>query len=398
MQNCFGMFVHFGLYASLGYHEQALARRALDRAEYEHLTESFAPERGTPEEWVLLAKRAGMKYLCFTAKHHDGFCLWDTETTDYSVMHTPCGRDLVGELADACRRHGVALSIYYSNPDWHHPNAYTPLSSHQWRSVSPESADREAYLAYVKAQITELLSNYGEIYSLFWDIPPGFEDPSINELVRRLQPGILINDRGYDAGDFSTPERVIPAGTRFSRMTEACQSVGSLSWGYRENEDYYSVRYLTSSIDHVMAMGGSSLLNVGPMANGHIPETAAEIVSRVGAWYAKTEGVLEGNDADPFPYQVSVDDPFDAFQKNGKTYLHFYDGVRSSAIAIKNYPNVPRRVRLMNTGKELPCAAERLPEFFNGKTGVAETVYLHIWNIPADALCDEPIVVEIAWK
>ena len=397
MQNCFGMFVHFGLYASLGYHEQALARRALDRAEYEHLTESFAPERGTPEEWVLLAKRAGMKYLCFTAKHHDGFCLWDTETTDYSVMHTPCGRDLVGELADACRRHGVALSIYYSNPDWHHPNAYNPLSSHQWRSVSPESADREAYLAYVKAQITELLSNYGEIYSLFWDIPPGFEDPSINELVRRLQPGILINDRGYDAGDFSTPERVIPAGTRFSRMTEACQSVGSLSWGYRENEDYYSVRYLTSSIDHVMAMGGSYLLNVGPMANGHIPETAAEIVSRVGAWYAKTEGVLEGNDADPFPYKVSVDDPFDTFQKNGKTYLHFYSGLSCRTLTLLSSPGVPREVRLQNDGRQLGVRYASLPRPFDEETGRETGPYVSITDVPVDDLSGEPIMLEIAW-
>lgn len=397
MQNRFGMFVHFGLYASLGYHEQALARLDLDHGDYERLRERFSPELGTPEEWVLLAKNAGMKYLCFTAKHHDGFCLWDTETTDYNVMNTPCARDLLAELADACHRHGVALSIYYSNPDWHHPNAYNPLSSHQWKSVSPEHADREAYLAYVRAQITELMTRYGEIYSLFWDIPPRFEDKSMNELVRRLQPKILINDRGYDKGDFSTPEREIPSGTRFTRMTEACQSVGAVSWGYRENEDYYSVGYLTASIDHVMAMGGSYLLNVGPMANGHIPKTAAEIVARIGEWYAKTEGVLEGNEADPFVYKLSVDDPFDAFRKAGKTYLHFYRGLSCRTLTLLSSPGTPRGVRLQNDGRSLGIRYARLPRPFDEATGRESGPYVSITDIPVDDFAGEPLMLEITW-
>ena len=397
MLNRFGMFVHFGLYASLGYHEQALARQSLDRNAYERLRESFCPDRGAPEEWVLLAKRAGMKYLCFTTKHHDGFCLWDTKTTDYGVMHTPYGRDLLAELADACRRHGVKLSLYYSNPDWHHPNAYNALSSHQWRSVSPELADREAYLAYVRAQITELLTGYGEIYSLFWDIPPQFEDRSMNELVRRLQPGIVINDRGYDEGDFSTPEREIPQGSRFTKMTEACQSVGAVSWGYRENEDYYSVRYLTSSIDHVMAMGGSYLLNVGPMANGHISAPAVEIVERVGEWYRRTEGVLEGNEADPFSYQVSVDDPFDAFVKDGKTYLHFYRGLSCRTLTLLTSPGTPRAVRLQNDGRMLGIRVGCLPRPFDEKTGRELGPFVSITDIPVDAYSGEPIMLEILW-
>ena len=397
MQNRFGLFVHFGLYAALGYHEQALARLDLDHAEYERLADRFSPLVGTPEQWVLLAKRAGMKYICFTAKHHDGFCLWDTKTTAYNVMHTPCGRDLLAELAAACRSHGVALSIYYSNPDWHHPNAYNHLSSHQWKSKSPESADREAYLAYVKAQITELLSGYGEIYSLFWDIPPMFEDRSLNALVRRLQPGILVNDRGYDEGDFSTPERTIPQGSRFTRMTEACQSVGAQSWGYRENEDYFSTRDLISSIDHVMAMGGSYLLNVGPMPNGEIPADAAEIVERIGDWYRRTEGVLEENEADPFSYALAVDDRYDAFVKNGKTYLHFYAGLSCRTLTFLSAPGCPRSARLQNDGRSLGLRYACLPRPFDSETGRETGPLVSITDIPVDDYPSEPIMIEIEW-
>lgn len=231
MKNRFGMFIHWGIYALYADHEQVLARRNLDNAAYERRMAEFNPVRYDPEEWVKLAKDAGMRYICFTAKHHDGFCMWDTRETAYNIMNTPYGRDVLKLLSDACRKHGMALSLYYSNPDWHEPSAYNPLSTHQWKSIDPSKGDSEKYRAFVKAQLTELLTNYGPIYTLFWDIPPRYEDPSLNALARRLQPGILINDRGYDAGDFSTPERSVPEGSRFERMTEACDSVGEQSWG-----------------------------------------------------------------------------------------------------------------------------------------------------------------------
>ena len=122
-------------------------------------------------------------------------------------MNTPYGKDVLKMLAAACQKHGMLLSIYYSNPDWHHPNAYNPNSTHQWKAKNKENADTVEYRKFVKAQVTELLTNYGRIYSFFWDIPPHIEDSSINALVRKLQPEIFINDRGWDKGDFSTPER-----------------------------------------------------------------------------------------------------------------------------------------------------------------------------------------------
>jgi len=397
-ENKLGMFIHWGIYALTALQEQAIVRYDLDREEYESLRQKFDPQRYDPEKWVLLAKEAGMKYICFTTKHHDGFCMWDTKYSDYNVMNTPYGKDVLKMLADACHKHGMLLSLYYSNPDWHHEYGYNPASSHQWRSVQTERVDLETYREYIKNQVTELLTNYGPIYTFFWDIPPKIEDPSMNQLVRRLQPGIYINNRGWDEGDFSTPEREYKAteGTRFTRMTEACNSVGQQSWGYRENEDFYSIRHLTTSIDRIMSMGGSYLLNVGPSAEGEITPEYAERIRRVGDWYRRMEGCLECTEEDTFFYE-SRHNRYIANKKNGKTYLHFYEGLISSSVALKGYPRLPRRVRLMNTGRDLAFKIEVLPEFFNGKTGKAEVEFLHITGIPIDDLLAEPIVLEIEW-
>ena len=397
-ENKLGMFIHWGFYSMTGLHEQAFARYNLDRESYEALQHQFNPVKYDPEKWVLLAKEAGMKYICFTAKHHDGFCMWDTKYTDYSIMHTPYGKDVLKMLADACHKHGMLLSLYYSNPDWHHEYGYNPASTHQWKAVQTEKADTVLYREYIKNQITELLTNYGPIYTLFWDIPTHIEDPSLNELVRKLQPGILINDRGWDAGDFSTPEREYETmeGSRFTRMTEACNSVGQQSWGYREQEDFYSIRHLTTSIDRIMSMGGSYLLNVGPSAEGEVTEAYAQRIRKVGDWYNRMEGCLESAEADEFPYTANPGSCI-ATRKNGKTYLHFYESIISTAVVLKTYPNSPKSVRLMNTGKQLPFKEEILPEFFNGETGIAENAFLHIWDIPIDDLPREPIVLEIEW-
>ncbi len=397
-ENKFGMFIHWGLYAQLGLHEQAIARYDLSHAEYDKLVSTFDPVHYDPEEWVSLAKSAGMQYICFTAKHHDGFCMWDTKYTDYNIMHTPYAKDVLRMLADACQKHGMKLSLYYSNPDWHHKYGYNPASSHQWKSVQFDHPNIEAYKTYIKDQITELLTSYGPIYTFFWDIPPRMEDSSMNALIRKLQPGILINNRGWDAGDFSTPEREYEAaeGKYFTRMTEACNSLGEQSWGYRENEDFYSLRHLTTSIDRIMAMGGSYLLNVGPDGTGRIPKEQAERLMKIGDWYTRMGGCLESAEPDPFDYAIKNNE-YIATRKNGKTYLHFYNGLLSSAVALASYPAIPSRVRSMNTGEELPFSVTALPEFFNGNTGKADQKFLHIRKIPVDTLSNEPIVLEITW-
>ena len=394
--NKFGMFIHWGIYAQTGLHEQALARYDIPFAEYDKLVETFNPTEYDPEEWVLLAKKAGMQYICFTAKHHDGFCMWDTKYTDYNVMNTPYKKDVLKMLADACARHGMRLSLYYSNPDWHHENAYNPYSTHQWKSRYPEKTDLVKYREYVKNQLRELLTRYGKIYTLFWDIPSHVLDESMNAFVRSLQPDILINDRGWDKGDFSTPERDVPDGERFERMTEACQSVGEQAWGYRTDEDYFSVRFLTQSIDKIMAMGGSYLLNVGPMPNGKISQRARDVLERVGDWYVRMGGVLENHE--PYPQIIRLQHtPCIATVKDGKTYLHLYEGVISSSINFEVAPAFPpKAAKLVNDGRALGVRFGLLPGW-GGAHGRANGPFLSITNIPCDEFENEPLVIELDW-
>ena len=395
-ENKLGMFIHWGIYSLIGVHEQVFAKLDIPRDEYEALADRFDPVDYDPEGWVLLAKEAGMKYICFTAKHHDGFCMWDTKYTDYSIMNTPYGKDVLAMLAEACRKHGMLLSIYYSNPDWHHPDAYNPASTHQYKAIKNGGNCIENYVTYIKNQVTELLTGYGPIYTFFWDIPPHIYDPSLNELVRRLQPGIYINNRGWDEGDFSTPEREEQKceGARFEKMTEACNSVGEHSWGYRTNEDFYSIRYLTSAIDRIMAMGGSYLLNVGPDARGAITEEYAARIRRIGDWYNRMEGALECHEPDTSGCRV-LDNECITTQKGGKSYLHFFSGTKSGGVCIKDAPCVPKRVRLLNTGKELVAAMEKMPHCHNADGTVFEV--LHISGIPIDDLASEAVVIEIEW-
>ena len=397
MQNRFGLFIHWGLYAIPAVHEQVLARGDWNHDDYEALMHRFDPIRYDPEAWVRMARDCGMSYLCFTTKHHDGFCMWDTGQTDYNIMNTPYGKDVLKLLADACHKYGMKLSLYYSNPDWHHPNAYNALSTHQWKAKYPELTDMDAYIAFVKAQVTELLTNYGEIYTFFWDIPPHIEDKSINELVRALQPNILINNRGFDAGDFATPERSVPDGDRFPTMTEACQSVGENSWGYRAEEDYFSARHLMQSIDKIMAMGGSYLLNVGPMADGTIPTRSEQLLCRIGTWYNRTQIALENTAPAARTYSLSGGMPYIAVEKNGVTYFHFYRGLNSTAVTLldDDIPT-PCRAVLLNSGEALPIRHGTLPSKVDADT-VARKQYYSIREIPVDEYPAEPLIIAVEW-
>lgn len=391
------MFIHWGIYALTEYSEQAFARLDYSREQYEALMAKFNPSKYNPEEWVILAKEAGMKYICFTTKHHDGFCMWDTKYTDYNIMHTPYGKDVLKMLADACRKHDMLLSLYYSNPDWNHEHGYNSASTHQWKAKQNENADFENYRNYIKNQVTELLTNYGPIYTFFWDISPQVYDPSMNELLRKLQPNMYINDRGFDKGDFSTPERIYGNDYKgaFTSMTEACDSVGVQSWGYRKKEDFASIRYLTTSIDYYMAHGASYLLNVGPNAEGVITEEYASKIREVGRWYQQMESCLECHEEDTFDYGF-ISDKCIITKKNEKTYFHFYEGLRSSAVVIENIPSLPKQIRLLNRNEILPFGLDALPVYFDDK-GVAIT-YLHISDIPVDTLSNEAIVLEIDWN
>ena len=388
-----GMFVHWGIYSVHGFHEQERLRRSVPRAEYEKAMACFTAERYDADAFVDVAASAGAEYIVITAKHHDGFCMWDTQTTDFKVTNTPARRDVLKELADACRRRGMKLGFYYSNPDWHHPNAYNPKSTHQ---VPPEAGDKPdlaAYREYVKAQVRELLTGYGEIVCFFWDIPTNVDAPEMNALVRSLQPGIMVNNRGWsDDWDYSTPERSALANAEFTRFTEASDSVCAQSWGFRDGEDYRTVGYLTRAIDRTLAKGGNYLLNVGPKADGTIPAEARRIMAAVGRWYAKTRESFRGTRlVDGLARRLTTTDRGDAF------YVHFDAGLGSRGFSLAPYAEPPEKIVLLNTGEELKWRVESLPKEFVG-FGKEQPKSLHVLDVPADELANECVVVKVVRK
>ena len=389
----FGLFIHWGIYALTEWHEQAQMRARIPREEYERLPERFRPSHFDPEAWVLAAKDAGMRYLCFTTKHHDGFCMWDTHQTDYKVTNTPYGRDVLKELSLACEKHGMALCLYYSIPDWHHPNAYNPKSTHQIPPRPSDVPDMARYIAYVKAQVKELLTGYGKIWGFFWDIPPQIHDPSVNELVRGLQPGIMINDRGFDQGDFSTPERFVPEGKAFRRPTEACQSLGRQAWGYRADEDYYSMGTLTSSIDRIMAMGGNYLLNVGPMPDGRFPPEAQALLRAVGGWYHRVREAFEG--AAPASGLMPGREDFLLTRKGKDFYFHFPQGLESSGLLLNPIGTLPREAVILNNGARPLRALDEMPTLHDILGGPRP--FLHLSQLSPDRLAGEAVVLRLTF-
>ena len=383
-----GMFVHWGIYSVNGWHEQEQMRKSVPRAEYAELMTRFAAERFDPDRWIDVAESAGAEYIVFTSKHHDGFCMWDTKTTDFKVTNASAKRDVLKELADACRRRGMKLGLYYSNPDWHHPNAHNPKSSHQIPPEKGDSPDMAKYREYVKAQITELLTGYGEIVCLFWDIPPKIDAPEMNELVRRLQPGIQINDRGWGKGDYSTPERNVPDGALFPTPTEACNSVGAESWGYRANEDYHTVGTLTRSIDRILTMGGNYLLNVGPKSDGTIPSESADRMAAVGRWYGKVRESYAGVET----VTNLVGDARCMVTRRGKTlYLHYPRGLDATGVNLWPLKDLPASATLLNRGTPVAFETAYLPSNWWKRGGEG----LHLYGIPADELTGESPVIRV---
>ncbi len=389
-----GLFVHFGLYALEGWHEQDHMRRRIPRATYRKLIDRFNPTRFDAEQLLDLAESAGMQYICFTTKHHDGFCLWDTKQTQYQVMNAPCGRDLVGELAAACHRRRFPLGLYYSIADWHQPNYPNRGRHHELPEPGDgDEPDWDRYMAYLVAQARELCSNYGPVAHWFWDINvPEHRDPGINQMLRELQPDIVINDRGFDEGDFGTPEReysdaLEKRAPRFDRPTEACNSVGTQSWGYRCDEDYYATVHLTNSITRTLARGGHYLLNVGPDARGEVPAQAAAVVGEVGDWYQRVREAF----GDAEPASDLTRNPQVLLTRRGRTlYAHLPAPVLAEAVVLPPLAIMPVKATLLNTGQPLRASLDPLPAYWQ-----SQSAWLTIKGLPRDRLATEPLIVRL---
>ena len=357
----FGMFIHYGLYSQIGRKEWAMAMENIPAREYVNLARSFDPKPGCAREWVELAQRAGMKYAVLTTRHHEGFSLWDSKVNPYNSVNLGPKRDLVAEFVEACRDLGLRIGFYSSLMDWHHPDS--------WRCVIDEQA-RRRFNQYIEALNTELLTNYGHIDILWYDVPlplttyEGWNSLAMNQRLRALQPHIIINNRSRLNEDFGTPEgHVSPEG----RDWEACMTFNDISWGYVDSEQAKPYSYNAPRILkmlHTCALGGGNLLlNIGPAPDGSVPAEAVQPLKTVGDWLADhgeaVYGLMDqGKNRD---HELTGGGLADfrgngvclATKKGNTIYLWCLIWPPEGSMAIGGYLNSPTSVRLLRDSQPL---------------------------------------------
>jgi alpha-L-fucosidase len=269
----FGMFIHWGLYSVLGRHEWAMENEGIPVPEYEQLARRFTPRPNAAREWARLAKRAGQRYMVMTTKHHEGFCFFDTKTTNYCAPKQACGRDLVKEFVEAARAEGLRFGFYYSLMDWHHPDGANCVK---------DEAARKRFVEYIHTHVRELMTNYGKVDVLWYDVnwpldAQGWESERMNEMVFKLQPDIIVNNRNGLPGDFATPEQRIEAAK--GQAWESCMTMND-SWGYHQADDNWkSPKTVVRNLITCARQGGNYLLNIGPKPDGSVPEESVKILT-----------------------------------------------------------------------------------------------------------------------
>lgn len=346
----FGMFIHWGLYALPARGEWVRSNERMPESEYLPFFNSFAAQDFDARAWARLAREAGMKYAVLTAKHHDGFCLFDSRYTDFKSTNTPFGRDAVREFVEAFRAEGLRVGLYYSLLDWHHPDyPHADDRHHPDRGrVSDEGRDFDRYLDYMHAQVRELCEDYGKIDIFWFDF--SYDDmrasrwraQELARMVRALQPEAILDNRlevsgeGFGslatadpqetAGDFVSPEQIVPPeGIRDALgrpvMWEACVTINN-HWGYCETDRFYKpAGMIVRKLVECVSKGGNLLLNVGPDARGAIPEKQAEILRQVGAWMRKNGESIYG--CGPAPLDKPEYGRITA--GHGALYYHIFD-------------------------------------------------------------------------
>jgi alpha-L-fucosidase len=307
-------------------------------------------------------------------------------------MNTPYNKDVIGMLAEACHKRKVPLCLYYSIADWNQPNYPNQGRHHELPTQPQDSPDWYKYLDFLKAQVRELCTNYGEIHGFWWDMNvPQHKDTSINAMIRQLQPNAVINNRGFDEGDFGTPERdydnAAAEAKGFDRMTEACQSVGMESWGYKKDEDYYTDRHLIASIDRYLARDANYLLNVGPTGDGVIPSEAAAILRRIGKWKRSVDESFQNVVVDPTILNV----PGTLITRRDQTiYVHINKAPVGSGLKLKPVTMLPSKATLLNTGKPIDCVVNLSPS-----DHASQQPYLRLRNLPADEMANTVLVAKL---
>ena len=373
----FGMFIHWGLYALPARHEWVKQRERLTNEQYQKYFEEFNPVNYDPVQWAKAAKAAGMKYAVLTAKHHEGFCLFDSKYTDYKATNTKANRDLVKEFVDAFRAEGLKVGFYYSLIDWHHPD-FTIDRIHPQRPDSPDAydalnagKDMNRYRTYLHNQVRELLTNYGKIDILWLDFSypgehgKGRDDWNSIELIkmaRELQPGIIIDNRAdlndyVDGYDFETPEQVSPKelAKYKGKYWETCQTFSG-SWGYyRDETSWKTHQQLLDLLITSTANGGNLLLNVGPTAKGEFDYRANKALKELGYWMdAHSDAIYHCTYApDEFALPENVNARLTYNPTARKLYLHLFDYPSTGTITLPDYGGKVRYAQLLNDYSEI---------------------------------------------
>jgi alpha-L-fucosidase len=401
----FGMFVHWGhssqqgielSWPLVGGHAALPNCNEVPVAQYHASAATFDPRAYDPVDWARRAKRLGMQYAVFTTKHHDGYAMYDTKVSDFSIMHSPYDRDIFGMFCDAMRTEGIRIGVYFSLIDWHHPDYPTfeesdkPYVFGKWRRPSEEQWAR--FSEFMFAQVRELLTNYGPIDVMWFD--GGWErsttqwrSDELEAMIRELQPGIMINDRLPGVGDFSTPEQFVPP-KPLARAWETCLTINE-SWGYNPGDtEFKSARRLIHMLCETAGKGGNLLLNVSPMGDGRLMPELVERLDVIEAWMQRNGESIVGTTAGLEPWQFYGP----STQRDNTTYLHLlmrpYDEVTVRGVHIKR----ARSVRALSTGAEL---------HFTGRASIIDTLInpdpageLTI-SVPADAIDEHATVLAV---
>jgi len=378
----FGMFIHWGLYAipagewngKTEYAEWIMTQAQIPVEEYEKFCSQFNPVKFDASQWVRMAKGAGMKYLVITSKHHDGFCLWDSEVSDYDVIdRTPFKRDILMELAAACKQQGLTLCFYYSIMDWHHPD-YLPRR--EWEKRPSEGADYQTYMSYMKSQLKELVIRYDPAVLWFdgeWEDTWTHEEGlKLYDYVRSLKPDIIINNRvdkgrkgmqGMNkdesfAGDFGTPEQEIPRTGLPGVDWERCMTMNR-HWGWnKQDKEFKSTEDLIRKLVDITSKGGNYLLNIGPKADGAFPQESIERLKQIGEWMDVNGESIYGTTASPL-----ADLPWGRCTKridNDKTvlYLHVFEWPSNSKLRIPELESKIEKSYLLADNKPLETSSD----------------------------------------
>ncbi|MDP9076047.1 MAG: alpha-L-fucosidase [Bacteroidota bacterium] len=378
----FGMFIHFGLYSGAARHEWVKHNEHLTNEQYQKYFDQFNPDYFDPTKWAKAAKAAGMKYMVMTTKHHEGFCLFDSKYTDYKSTNTGAKRDLVREYVNAVRAQGLKVGFYYSLLDWHHPD-YTMDDAHPLVQVDTSQAnydrlnkgrDMAKYRQYMRNQITELLTNYGKIDVLWldwsWDKKgqrrgrgKGAKDwgsAELLKLARKLQPGIIINNRldlneYKDGQDFETPEQVSTAelAKYRGRTWETCQTFSG-SWGYYRDENTWKTnRQLLDLLITSVSNGGNLILNVGPTARGEFDYRATRALDSLSTWMHANDRAIYNCTYAPDTFKIPENDKLTYNAKTKRLYVHLYDYPAGGTITLPGYANKIKYAAFLNDASEL---------------------------------------------